>query len=387
MRTIWKSQSAVARRPSSIAATSRPVSAYTSRNSGSPKSGRCEPGKPPMKPFVPTIPTCVPSTSPVVHARSSIFTPASSMTATTSSARSECQSWFPSTLKTGRSASCDASATTCASSGRPCVVRSPASSTRSAFPRRLVNAASRSARRDASACTSPAAATRMPMAITYPFRAGPSRGISAGMAEGSAPADQLVDVMMHVAAALRDADVPYLLAGSFAVWARGGPAHDTDLDFAVKPEDLERAIAALEAAGMEQKPTPEEWLKKVCDRDVQVDLIHDPAGLEIDDEVMERGDDIEVNGMTFRVMGVDDVMTTKLFAFKEHYLDYASTLEMARMMREQIDWDELRRRCLEYPYAKPFFTLAEELGLIEKPTGEVVSGEEVRAAQESRHGN
>src|SRR3954452_10569251 len=206
------------------------------------------------------------------------------------------------------------------------------------------------------------------------------------MAEGSAPADQPLKGMTHPAAAFRDADVPYLLAGSFAVWARGGPAHDTDLDFAVKPEDLERAIAALEAAGMEQKPTPEEWLKKVCDRDVQGDLIHDPAGLEIDDEVMERGDDIEVNGMTFRVMGVDDVMTTKLFAFKEHYLDYESAIEMARAVREQIDWDELRRRCEDYAYAKPFFTLAEQLGISEQPDGDVASAEDVRAAQESRHG-
>jgi predicted nucleotidyltransferase len=205
------------------------------------------------------------------------------------------------------------------------------------------------------------------------------------MAEGSAPAEQLLKAMTHAAAALRDADVPYLLAGSFAVWARGGPAHQTDLDFAVKPDDVERAVDALRGSGMREKPTPEEWLRKVSDGDVQIDLIFNPAGLEIDDETLARGDDIEVNGMTFRVMAVDDVMTTKLFAFKEHYLDYESTLEMARVMREQIDWDVLRARCTDYPYAKPFLTLVEELGVVEKPTGDVVTGEEVRAAQESRH--
>ena len=207
------------------------------------------------------------------------------------------------------------------------------------------------------------------------------------MAEGSAPAEQLLAAMVKAAAALRDADVPYLLAGSFAVWARGGPPHPTDLDFAVKSSDVERAVEALEHAGMEKKDTPEEWLAKVCYGDVQIDLIFNPAGLEIDDAAIARGDDIEVKGMTFRVMAVDDVMTTKLFAFKEHYLDYESTLEMARLMREQINWDELRSRCADYPYAQPFFTLAEELGVIEKPGGGVVSGEEVRAAQESRHGN
>jgi hypothetical protein len=205
------------------------------------------------------------------------------------------------------------------------------------------------------------------------------------MAEGSAPAEDLLDAMMHVAAALRDADVPYLLAGSFAAWARGGPAHTTDLDFAVKRTDVERAVAALEAAGMTEQPTPEAWLRKVQHGDVQVDLIYDPAGLEIDDEAIARGDDIEVGGMTFHVMAIDDVMTTKLFAFKEHSLDYEHVLEMARMLREQIDWDELRRRCDGYPYAKPFFTLAEELGVIEKPDGERVPGERVREAQRSQH--
>jgi predicted nucleotidyltransferase len=210
--------------------------------------------------------------------------------------------------------------------------------------------------------------------------------MSQEMAEGAAPAEQLTKAMMEVAAALRDAGIPYLLAGSFAAWARGGPPHDTDLDFAVKPEDVDAAVAALVQAGMERRPTPEEWLCKVCDDDIVVDLIFEPAGLHVDDDVMERGDDIEVNGMTFRVMAIDDVMTTKLFAFKEHYLDYEDTLEMARVLREQVDWDSLRERCRDYPYAQPFFTLVEELGVIEKRTGEVVPGEEVRAAQESRHG-
>jgi hypothetical protein len=43
--------------------------------------------------------------------------------------------------------------------------------------------------------------------------------------------------------------------------------------------------------------------------------------------------------------------------------------------------------CRDYAYAKPLFTLAEELGVIERQDGDVVTGADVRAAQESRHRN
>jgi Nucleotidyl transferase of unknown function (DUF2204) len=197
---------------------------------------------------------------------------------------------------------------------------------------------------------------------------------------------ELTESMMRVAAELRDAGIPYALAGSFAAWARGGPAHHTDLDFVLLPEDVERAVELLVDAGLERVPAPEEWLEKVRDGGVVVDLIFQPAGVDMSQDVIDRGDDIEVSGMTFRVMAIDDVMTTKLFAFKEHYLDYEAALEMARTLREQIDWDELRRRCAGYPYAQPFFTLVEELGVIERPGGDHVGAAHVRAAQQSRHG-
>ena len=36
---------------------------------------------------------------------------------------------------------------------------------------------------------------------------------------------------------------------------------------------------------------------------------------------------------------------------------------MARAVREQLDWVEVRRRCDSSPYAKAFFVLVEELGV------------------------
>ena len=82
--------------------------------------------------------------------------------------------------------------------------------------------------------------------------------------------------LKRAAAALREADVPFLLGGSLASWARGGPETRHDLDLMIKPEDAERALEALAEAGMRPERPPEEWLLKAWDGDVLVDLIFVP---------------------------------------------------------------------------------------------------------------
>jgi len=49
--------------------------------------------------------------------------------------------------------------------------------------------------------------------------------------------------MKRAAAALRDADIPSMLGGGLAAWARGGPRSDNDVDFFVR--EAERALEAL----------------------------------------------------------------------------------------------------------------------------------------------
>jgi aminoglycoside-2''-adenylyltransferase len=163
--------------------------------------------------------------------------------------------------------------------------------------------------------------------------------------------------------ALRDAEIPFLLAGSLAVWARGGPETRHDLDFVIKSEDAERALAVLADAGMRPETPPEEWLRKAWDGEVLIDLIYAPRGMEVTDEVIARGELLHVVGITIPVMAIDDVLTTKLMALHEHELDYTGLLRIARAVREQVDWVSLRRRTQGSPYAAAFFVLCEELGI------------------------
>jgi hypothetical protein len=178
------------------------------------------------------------------------------------------------------------------------------------------------------------------------------------------PFGKIKDTVKRAAAVLRDAEVPFVLGGGLAVWARGGPATSHDLDLMVKPEDADRALEALVRAGMRGEKPPEGWLYKAWDGDVLVDLIFEPVGEAVDEAMFARAEELEVNAVPMLVMSLEDVLVNKLNALDEHELDYDRPLEFARSLREQIDWQNVRDRTDGSPYAKAFFTMIEELGIV-----------------------
>jgi hypothetical protein len=173
------------------------------------------------------------------------------------------------------------------------------------------------------------------------------------------PFSDIEATLKRAAAALRDAEVPFLLGGSLASWARGGPESRHDLDLMIKPEDLDRAVAALCEAGMRAEDPPEEWLVKAWDGDVLVDVIFAPKGLPMTDDVIARGE-----SMAVLLMALEDVLTTKLMALDEHALRYEVLLQMARALREQIEWARVRDATRDSPFARAFFVMLEGLGVL-----------------------
>jgi hypothetical protein len=177
--------------------------------------------------------------------------------------------------------------------------------------------------------------------------------------------NNLLEAMKKAAAVLRDNEIDVALAGGFAVYARGGPPTEHDVDFMVDEKDAERALEVLTAAGFRAERPPEGWLYKVFDEnDAMIDLIFAPNSKpEVVGEILRRAEEIEIYAITMKVMDVTEVLATKLLTLKEHEVDYESVLEIARSCHEQIDWQHLRQRTEESPYAKAFFTLVDELGL------------------------
>jgi Uncharacterised nucleotidyltransferase len=203
--------------------------------------------------------------------------------------------------------------------------------------------------------------------------------------EDEQPFSDLEASLKRSAAALRRAEVPFLLGGSLASWARGGPETRHDLDLMIKPEDTERAVAALTETGMRFEDPPEEWLVKAYDGDTLIDLIFAPKGLPMTDEAIERGEVLSVLGMEMRVMALEDVLVTKLMALSEHALRYESLLAIARALRERIDWEDVRTRTVSSPFARAFFVMLEGLGVVDeaKPT----TGGEPRVRVLTPHGS
>jgi predicted nucleotidyltransferase len=180
--------------------------------------------------------------------------------------------------------------------------------------------------------------------------------------------DAIVAALKKAAAALREAEIPFVLGGGLACWVRGGPESDHDLDLMLKREDADRALEVLAEQGMRPERPEEGWLYKAWDEeDVLVDLIFESIGMPVTDALIERSEVLEVAAVPMRVMTLEDVLVTKLLALDEHQLDYDPLVQIARPLREQIDWEAVRERTAGSPSAAAFFTLGEELGIVELP--------------------
>ena len=178
--------------------------------------------------------------------------------------------------------------------------------------------------------------------------------------------EELIDAMKDAVTVLQRTEIPFVLGGGLSAWARGGPRSEHDVDFLVRPDDVDTALNAFEEEGWKTERPPEGWLYKTWhENGALVDLIFNPASGPITDEIIERAPIAEVMALRVKVSTLEDVMVSKLMAMTEQEPDFSSVLEWARALREQIDWQEVRTRTEASPFAKAFFTLVEALGIVE----------------------
>ncbi len=198
---------------------------------------------------------------------------------------------------------------------------------------------------------------------------------------GYAPAmtasiEQLLHTLTKVVNALLAHEIDFAVGGGCAVYARGGPASDHDVDIYVKPVDAGRARDILTASGLHAVDPPEDWLTKVYDGNTLVDLIFRPNYRNVDDDLLGRATWMRIGPAAAPVLSGTDLMVDKLMVLDPHRLDFTRLLAIARDLREQVDWRRAREETAVSPYARAFLALIEDLGI----GGEVMaqdSGDEV----------
>jgi hypothetical protein len=198
----------------------------------------------------------------------------------------------------------------------------------------------------------------------------------------SSTQDELWRTLTRVNAVLRDAEIPFALTGGCAVYARGGPPTEHDVDVLVLQEHAQSAVRALVAAGMREAVSPEDWLVKVYDGDRLVDLLFRPHGSPVTREILDSAEELTVGALQVPVQSATEVLASKLLVLGPHRCDFAPLVAIARALREQVDWPELARRTAASPYAEAFLTLVRRLRLTSEPTVEPPPGAEFTETEE-----
>jgi hypothetical protein len=178
----------------------------------------------------------------------------------------------------------------------------------------------------------------------------------------------LREALKLVAVTLKEGDTPFALTGGYALWARGGPEPEHDVDFMVAESDAPAVMARLAEHGFQVVQPPEDWLFKVFVGEgpspVMVDVLFRSAGVTVERDHFHGVDEIEVESVAMPVLPATTLMSDKLNAMEEHACDFGKALPAARAVREQVDWAVVRAETKENDFAFAFLVLLERLGII-----------------------
>jgi hypothetical protein len=192
----------------------------------------------------------------------------------------------------------------------------------------------------------------------------------------SATSDEslLRTALKRSASALKADGIQFSLGGGYALWVHGGPEPSHDVDLVVAESDVEMAANSMAAAGLRIERPPEDWLFKayldddslepVLDEPALVDVLHRLAGVPVTKSLLDTAEEHEVLGIRIPVLPPTPIVIAKLKSLSEHYCDFEQPLLVVRAVREQLDWDEIRKATQDHPFAEAFLFLLERLGIV-----------------------
>lgn len=184
----------------------------------------------------------------------------------------------------------------------------------------------------------------------------------------------LREALKVVAVALKEGEVPFALAGSYALWARGAPEPHHDVDFAVAEEDRDRVAALLSEHGLEVADPPEDWLFKVFVDGAMVDVLFRANGEPVTHGYLAASDEVEVESVQMPVLSATALLLAKLSALDERSCDLGKIIPAARAVREQVDWPAVAEAVTDNDFAVVTLDLLGRLGVVPAGTADQSPG-------------
>jgi putative nucleotidyltransferase-like protein len=177
----------------------------------------------------------------------------------------------------------------------------------------------------------------------------------------------LRDALKRACSALKESGPAFALGGGYALWVLGAPEPVHDVDLVVAESDADHAARVLGEAGFDIERTPEDWLFKAHAGEAMVDVLHRLGGVPVDPELIGRATEHEVIGLRIPVLPPTEMIIVKLRSLSEHHCDFTTLLPAVRAVREQLDWDRIRKETADHDFAAAFLLLTDRLGISPPP--------------------
>ena len=152
------------------------------------------------------------------------------------------------------------------------------------------------------------------------------------------------EVYRRALAALNDAQVPYVVAGAYAIYEHTGIYRQTkDLDLFVEPSAVIPAAHALHAAGFVMRLEDLHWLAKATIGERFVDIIYGMGnGIAfIDSGWLEHSRPGVLAAHPVRIAPAEELIWHRLFISERHRHDMSDVVHLILCMGDVLDWERL----------------------------------------------
>src|SRR5688572_18463889 len=130
--------------------------------------------------------------------------------------------------------------------------------------------------------------------------------------------DRFSEVLDRTLRGIEASEIPYVLIGGVGSASLGRPRWTHDIDVLVAPQDADRTLEALAAAGFETERTNEHWIFKATMHDIVVDVIFRTVGdVYLDDVMLSHAKRADFQGVRTVVASPEDQIVIKAIAHDE----------------------------------------------------------------------